>query len=61
MSILRVKDENGNIIPIPAIKGDKGDPGKPPVLGEDYFTDADKKEMVAAVLAAMPTWSGGAY
>ena len=28
ISILQVKDENGNWIPIPAIKGDKGDPGK---------------------------------
>lgn len=27
MSILRVKDDKGNIIPIPAIKGDKGDRG----------------------------------
>lgn len=27
MAILRVKDENGNIIEIPAIKGDKGDKG----------------------------------
>ena len=27
MSILRVKDDKGNIIPIPAIKGDKGDKG----------------------------------
>ena len=61
MSILRVKDENGNIIPIPAIKGDKGDPGKSPVVGVDYFTDADKQEIVEAVLAAMPTWNGGAY
>lgn len=27
MPILRVKDDKGNIIPIPAIKGDKGDKG----------------------------------
>lgn len=25
--VLRVKDQNGNIVEIPAIKGDKGDPG----------------------------------
>ena len=25
--VLRVKDKNGNIIEVPAIKGDKGDPG----------------------------------
>ena len=29
MAILRVKDENGNIIEIPAIKGEKGDKGDP--------------------------------
>lgn len=58
MSILRVKDENGNIIPIPAIKGD---PGKSPVVGVDYFTEEDKEEMVAAVLAALPTAEGGSF
>lgn len=29
MAILRVRDENGNIIEIPAIKGEKGDKGDP--------------------------------
>ena len=28
MAILRIKDENGNVISIPSIKGDKGDPGE---------------------------------
>ena len=28
MSILKIRDENNNIISIPAIKGDKGDNGK---------------------------------
>ena len=28
MAILRIKDESGNIISIPSIKGDKGDPGE---------------------------------
>ena len=27
MPVLRVRDEDGNIVEIPAIKGDKGDPG----------------------------------
>jgi hypothetical protein len=49
--ILSVYDENGNRIPIPAIKGD---PGKTPIKGTDYFTPKDKAEMVAAVLAALP-------
>ncbi len=30
MAILRVKDNDGNVIPIPAIKGEKGDPGDVP-------------------------------
>lgn len=33
-AILRVKDENGNIVSIPAIKGDKGEKGDPGEKGE---------------------------
>lgn len=39
-------------------KGDKGEPGATPVKGTDYFTAADKAEMVAAVIAALPVYSG---
>lgn len=54
-------------------KGDKGDPGEKgetgaqgpagytPQKGTDYYTAADKAEMVSAVLAALPTWTGGSY
>lgn len=54
-------------------KGDKGDPGekgdagaagadgKTPVKGTDYYTEADKTEMVSRVLAALPRWGGGSY
>lgn len=42
-------------------KGDKGDDGKTPEVGVDYFTEADKEEMVQSVLDALPTWKGGAY
>lgn len=45
-------------------KGDKGDTGaagKTPVKGTDYYTAADKTEMVNAVIAALPTWTGGSY
>lgn len=41
--------------------GSKGSPGYTPRKGIDYYTEADKKEMVAAVLAALPTWQGGSY
>ena len=58
---------------IQGVKGDKGDPGDPgatgpqgpagktPVKGTDYWTAADQTSMVNDVLAALPTWSGGAY
>lgn len=54
-------------------KGDKGDPGEKgetgaqgpagytPQKGTDYYTAADKTEMVNAVIAALPTWNGGSY
>lgn len=39
---------------LPMLKGDKGDSikgddGHTPILGKDYFTEADKKEMLAAI------------
>ena len=40
------------------LKGDKGDM---PVKGTDYWTAADKAEIVNDVLAALPTWQGGSY
>lgn len=48
-------------------KGDKGDTGAQgtsghtPVRGTDYWTTADKQEIVEDVLDALPTWTGGAY
>ena len=45
-------------------KGDKGAPGKDgktPVKGTDYWTAADKTEIVNDTLAALPTWAGGNY
>lgn len=35
-------------------KGDTGAPGKTPVRGKDYWTAADKQEIVNNVLAALP-------
>lgn len=40
------------------LKGDKGDT---PVKGTDYWTAADKAEIVADTLAALPKWTGGSY
>lgn len=42
-------------------QGDKGDPGKDgytPVKGTDYYTEAEKEEMVKAVLAKLPYAEG---
>ena len=43
------------------LKGDKGADGYTPVKGTDYWTAADKAEIVADTLAALPTWTGGNY
>lgn len=48
-------------------KGDKGDTGAAgadgytPVRGTDYWTAADKAEIVNDTLAALPKWTGGSY
>lgn len=48
-------------------RGEKGDTGAAgadgytPVKGTDYWTAADKAEIVADTLAALPTWTGGNY
>lgn len=39
-------------------KGDPGEPGHTPELGVDYYTEADKVEMVNAVIAALPKYNG---
>ena len=39
----------------------RGEKGKAPVKGTDYFTEADKTEFVEDVLNALPTWQGGVY
>lgn len=41
--------------------GATGAAGKTPVKGEDYYTAADKAEIVNDVLSSLPTWVGGTY
>lgn len=84
-SVLKVRNELGDWVDIPAIvgekgeKGDKGDSGEPgkdgqpgkdgkdgvdgktPVKGEDYYTEADKVEMVNMVIAALPNGDEVSY
>lgn len=45
----------------PGPTGPQGPAGHTPEKGTDYWTAADQKSMVNDVLAALPTWSGGAY
>lgn len=41
--------------------GKNGTDGKTPVKGTDYWTSADKAEIVNDTLAALPKWTGGSY
>ena len=55
--VLDIDSENNCItLMVKAAKGDKGDPGDPYTL-----TDADKQTITNAVLAALPTWTGGDF
>lgn len=42
-------------------QGSPGDPGYTPVRGTDYWTDADKSEIINDVLVALPTAEGVAF
>lgn len=58
------KDGEDGYTPVKGVDyfdGEPGAPGKTPVKGTDYYTEADKTEMVNAVLSALPTWTGGSY
>lgn len=45
----------------PGANGKDGQDGAIPQKGTDYWTAADKQEIVNDVLAALPTWEGGSY
>lgn len=50
MAILKIKDAEGNVQEILAIKGEDGKDGKDGANGEDYvLTDADKQEIAEMV------------
>ena len=40
------------------VDGKDGADGRTPVKGTDYFTEADKAEMVSAVISALPKYNG---
>jgi hypothetical protein len=58
LSLDNVGTINDFLLTLKGEKGDKGDDGYTPVRGVDYYTDADKAEMVSAVLAALPVYEG---
>ena len=68
-SIAAIKGDKGDTGPqgiqgIQGPKGDKGDTGAnghTPVKGTDYFTEADKQELVTAVIAALPSTEEVSY
>jgi hypothetical protein len=41
--------------------GTPGTPGYTPEKGVDYFTEAEKQEIVTDVINALPEWQGGSY
>ena len=51
-------DGSEDVVQFTAPQGEPGEPGKTPIKGTDYFTDADKAEMVNAVIAALPKYDG---
>ena len=54
MNILKIRNSpNEPWQEIAALVGPKGEPGYTPVKGTDYYTEADKQEMVQLVLAAV--------
>lgn len=54
----KLSDSNGKLQYNGSDVGLKGDT---PVKGTDYWTAADKAEIVADTLAALPEWTGGNY
>lgn len=65
--VIFATDSDGTVYTLGA-KGDKGDKGEPGARGEKgekgdpyTLTDADKQTITNAVLAALPTWTGGDF
>ncbi len=68
--ILQIKDDLGNWVSIPAIQGEPGKDGADglpgvdgatPVKGIDYWTAADKQEIIDDVLASLPSGEEAEY
>lgn len=57
----KLSDANGKLQYNGSDVGLKGDKGDAPIKGTDYWTAADKAEIVNDTLAALPKWTGGNY
>ena len=57
----KLSDSNGKLQYNGSDVGLKGEKGDTPVKGTDYWTAADKTEIVNDTLEALPTWTGGSY
>ena len=56
-----ILDGNDGAAGVDGADGEDGQDGYTPVRGTDYWTAADKAEIVQDVLDALPTWNGGSY
>ena len=52
---------NIGVANVAIFQGPPGVPGHTPVRGVDYYTDSDKAEIVASVLAALPVAEEASY
>lgn len=52
------KDGSNGVNGKDGVDGKDGADGKTPIKGTDYFTDADKAEMISAVIAELPIYNG---
>lgn len=58
ISVLRVKNSQGNFIGIPALKGDKGDPGDP---GTTIVATDENNDGNVVLHSIDSVWQGGSY
>ena len=57
----KLSDNTEQSVQFTVPQGDTGPAGKDgytPLKGTDYYTEADKSEMVNAVIAALPVYNG---
>lgn len=52
MAMLKIRKPDGSIVEIaslPGKKGDKGEKGDSPIKGVDYYTEAEKADLIATI------------